>query len=547
MIQIDISSFPKKLEQIDKLKFDLILKTIKITLLKQIKNPSYQNNFNLQKSLKRSLLLTHFLLEDKSSFEIVLKELRTEELKIREKESLYFDLVLLQSKPIITSKDEFLKNFEYDKLIGINMKWHLLFPNNLKRKYKAQLTHLAKFDWQASPEKYITLLELIIDWFYRLPSKTIFLKIVETKLSQVNKNLNRFWDLRTFDLTSIKRKLSPVNVAIWDTGVDSDSIKNISSNLSLGFDKNCNPTKEPLMPLDNINEKEWKLYRGFLDLKLAKKSSATKYFLQALAQYEEADVVRLRSIVNQLTVYCHGTSVASVASKRNPVIEIVPIRISFDPNQAFPTLYTVKRIENEVKMHQEVFNWLQHHKIPIVNVSWNIRAQDIETSLMNTGVIDKDERTILTKKLFGSLKKSLYEGIKSCSNTLFVIGAGNSNSAIEEEGTIPNNFNLPNLIAIGAVNHNGKRTGFTSIGKNVQLYANGSYVDTTIPNGYKTQASGTSLAAPQVCNLVATMLSLCPKTSVIELKECMLENADRMPEEDILVLNPKKTIEQILR
>ena len=335
-------------------------------------------------------------------------------------------------------------------------------------------------------------------------------------------------------------------MVVWDTGVDKSCIKNISSNLFLSYDENCKPVKEPLMPLDNINEEEWKLYKGFLDLKFAKKSNAAKYFLKELTQYDEMDMIRLKSIVNQLTVYCHGTSVASVVSQRNPSIEIVPIRISFDANQAFPTLYTAKRIENEIKMHKLVFNWLKFHKIPIVNMSWNHRAQDIETSLMNTGMVNKQKRTILTKKLFTVLKKSLYEGIKSCSNTLFVIGAGNSNSVVEEEGFIPSSFILPNLITIGAVNHNGKRTGFTSIGKNVQIYANGSYVNTTIPNGYKVQSSGTSIAAPQVCNLAATMLSICPKMSIISLKKYMLENADKMPEEEILVLNPKKTIEQIL-
>ena len=87
---------------------------------------------------------------------------------------------------------------------------------------------------------------------------------------------------------------------------------------------------------------------------MQKKSNAAKHFLKELTQYDEIDMIRLKSIVNQLPVYCHGTSVASVVSQRNPFIEIVPIRISFDANQAFPTLYTAKRIENEIKMHKFV-------------------------------------------------------------------------------------------------------------------------------------------------------------------------------------------------
>lgn len=546
MIKLNTSTFPKELNQIDNQTLTPILKKIKADIEKHLKNLPTKGNQNHQNALKRCLLLSYFLLKDKVNFEQALKDIKFKEHKTGEKAILYFDLLLIQSKQSITFSKGFPDNIAYDKLVGTYAKWHLLFPNLLKNKYERQIKQFAKSEFKVSPTKYLTFLELLIDWLHRLPAKADFLKAVENKLSQHNKSLTHFWDSRTFDLASLHQDLSPVKVAVWDTGVDPNCITNISSDLFLSYDENCQLTQEPLMTLNNIGEQEWQLYKGFADLKAARKSAVANYFLKEIANYEAADMIRLRSIINQVNIYSHGTTVASVAGQRISSIEIVPIRVTFDTNQIFPTLYTVEWIEKAIKMHQEVFSWLQQHQIPIVNISWNHRAQDIETSLMNTGVTHPQERKTLAKKLFADLKESLYEGITNCPVTLFVVGAGNSNSIVEEEDFVPSSFQLPNVLSIGAVNHQGKRTGFTSIGKNVQLYANGSYVDTVIPNGSTIQTSGTSIAAPQVCNLAAMMLSIRPTLSVLKLKQYMLQYADRMLEENILVLHPKRTIEQLL-
>ena len=546
MIKLDTSIFPKELKKINNKTLPPILKTLKSDITNQLKDLPTIDSHNNQKSLKSCLLLTHFLLKEKVNFEQVLKEIKSKELKTAEKELLYFDLVLLQSDLSLPANQVLPNNIAYDQLLGINTKWNLLFPNLIKNKYERQIKQSTKSDFKVSPIKTLGLLELIIDYCYRLPTKANFIKAIEQKLSQYNQSITHFWDIRTVDLKNINKKLAPVKVAIWDTGVDRNSLKNSFSDLSLSYDINCQLTQEPLMPLNNIGAQDWQLYKGFCDLKTAKKSDAANYFLKEVANYEEADMTHFRSIIGQINLYSHGTSVASVAAQGNPFIEIAPIRITFDSNQFFPSLYTAQWIDNALRMHQTVFTWLKEHKIPIINLSWNHREQDIETSLMNTGISDPQERTTLAKKLFEDLKENLYEGIKNCSNTLFVVGAGNSNSVVEEEDFVPSSFQLPNLISIGAVNHLGKRTHFTSIGKNVQLYANGSYVDTVIPNGIDIQSSGTSIAAPQVCNLAATMLSICPTLSILELKEYMLQYADRMPAEDILVLNPKRTIEQVV-
>ena len=60
------------------------------------------------------------------------------------------------------------------------------------------------------------------------------------------------------------------------------------------------------------------------------------------------------------------------------------------------------------------------------------------------------------------------------------------------------------------------------------------------------QSSGTSFAAPQVTNLAATLLSIAPKMSPALIKKYLIDNADKKEEEGILLLNPKRVLEQVL-
>jgi len=179
-------------------------------------------------------------------------------------------------------------------------------------------------------------------------------------------------------------------------------------------------------------------------------------------------------------------------------------------------------------------------------MSWGHRKIDLKNSLQNTGHKNSKSLEKLVHKLFESLRESLFKGIQNCSNTLFITGAGNSNSVLEEEDFIPSSFNLPNLIVVGAVNYKRERTDFTTIGKNINVYANGSNVSTIIPGGHSVNASGTSLSAPQVSNLAGVILTINPNLTSESVKKYILENTDSDTKEGIHIINPKKTIDTIL-
>jgi len=47
--------------------------------------------------------------------------------------------------------------------------------------------------------------------------------------------------------------------------------------------------------------------------------------------------------------------------------------------------------------------------------------------------------------------------------------------------------------------------------------------------------------------LAATLLSIAPKMPPVLVKKYLIDNADKKEEEGILLLNPKRTIEQVLK
>jgi len=109
---------------------------------------------------------------------------------------------------------------------------------------------------------------------------------------------------------------------------------------------------------------------------------------------------------------------------------------------------------------------------------------------------------------------------------------------------IPSGIEGPNVLTVGAVDSSGKPTGFTTFGKGVTIYANGFEVESYVPGGKRFKYSGTSMAAPNVTNLVGKVLAVNPKLSTAEVIAVIRGSADPMPGyEGRFIINPKKTVE----
>ncbi|MBQ8382999.1 MAG: S8 family serine peptidase [Clostridia bacterium] len=110
---------------------------------------------------------------------------------------------------------------------------------------------------------------------------------------------------------------------------------------------------------------------------------------------------------------------------------------------------------------------------------------------------------------------------------LLVCSAGNNAQNNDNIDHYPSNYDLPNLIAVGASNMSDKMYDSSNYGVNtVDLFAPGEQIYTTFTNHVCARSDGTSMAAPYVTGVAALLLSLHPDLTPAELKHIILNSAE---------------------
>jgi subtilisin family serine protease len=113
---------------------------------------------------------------------------------------------------------------------------------------------------------------------------------------------------------------------------------------------------------------------------------------------------------------------------------------------------------------------------------------------------------------------------------LFVAAAGNSRSDNDRYPHYPSSYEVSNVLAVAATDHNDALSSFSSYGAtSVDLGAPGSSIYSTTPgNGYGYK-SGTSMATPQVSGAAAVIKSLDPNLDAEDIKQRIMDSVDPLP------------------
>ncbi|WP_375771957.1 S8 family peptidase [Archangium gephyra] len=141
----------------------------------------------------------------------------------------------------------------------------------------------------------------------------------------------------------------------------------------------------------------------------------------------------------------------------------------------------------------------------------------------------------------GTAPQSLQDIVSAAASrgSIFVIAAGNENTNATD--TFP--CNMQNVICVGSVRFNGKRSSFSNYGPPVDVMAAGGQVSedlngdsfpdgvlSTLANASRQpdyeRYNGTSMAAPHVAGIVGLMLAVSPDLSFSQVETILKETAD---------------------
>jgi hypothetical protein len=365
------------------------------------------------------------------------------------------------------------------------------------------------------------------------------------------------WNARSVSLKA-DRKLTPVVIGIWDSGVDSKvypkklfvdpTAADPLDRNGIAYDLHSNRVHGDLYPLGADAKRLPELksqIKGILDMEAAVDSPEATALKKKMSTLPQDKVKPFMEDLELFGNYIHGTHVAGIASKGDPFARLLIARITFDYH-LIPEKPTVEQARKDVIADQATVDYFKQHNVRVVNMSWGGSLKEVEEALEENGVGDPVERKKEAREIFDIGKDGLYNALKSAPDILFVTAAGNSDNDVNFDEVIPSSFDLPNLITVGAVDQAGEETSFTSFGKNVIAYADGFEVDSPIPGGSHLKLSGTSMASPEVANLAAKLFALDPTLTpdqVIDLIKAGLE--PNPTDKRILLLNPKKSIEAL--
>lgn len=363
----------------------------------------------------------------------------------------------------------------------------------------------------------------------------------------------------------------PVVIGVWDSGVDTsvfsqDQVWTNPKETPNGKDDDANGFVDDVhgIAFDLQNEKTpsilhssdalvmsyaegLKLMKGWSDLSSAIDSEDAAKLRKHISGLPADKVGEFTEDLGLMGNISHGTHVAGIAADGNPFARLLAARLTFDWKNIPQFAPTEELAKRTAQMYQETVDYFRAQGVRVVNMSWGGDVKSIESELERKGVgKTPEERQEMAARFFKIGADGLEKAMRSAPEILFVAAAGNSDNDNAFAQFIPSGLNVPNMLTIGAIDETGKPTGFTTFGKNVSLYANGFEVESFVPGGTRLRFSGTSMAAPQLANLVGKMLAVRPSLTPAQVIDIVKNGAVPMEGyEGRYIIHQKRTMEKV--
>lgn len=389
----------------------------------------------------------------------------------------------------------------------------------------------------------LTMLELI-------PLKDSLVEAFGSYLSANHKEKADIWAARGVRLEPGK-SYAPVNIAVWDSGVDTAIFKNQlvrdkdGQPAVIAYDLYSRKTTGELYPFPadrarKVPELKHQV-KGLLDMQANIDSPEASGMKKELAALKPDQVRPFIEQISEVGDYMHGTHVAGIAMDGNPYARLVVGRITFDFKMIPDPCPSHELSERSSVAAMDYVNFFKAHHVRVVNMSWGGSVKDEEAGLERCGVGKTvDERKQTARELFEIEKRGLEKAFASAPEILFVTAGGNANNDATFNEFIPSSIRLPNLITVGAVDKAGDEAPFTSYGPTVVVHSNGYEVESYVPGGDRMKLSGTSMASPNVVNLAAKILAVNPRLQPADVIRIIRDTADTTADGRRHLINPAK-------
>lgn len=437
----------------------------------------------------------------------------------------------------------------------------------IRAQVSAALDPATKASGQLSDEQIKGIIAARVALRYLVPYNQETAAVIGRYIASHQTSRANIWLARAVTLPT-NSTVQPVVLAVWDEGVDvalfpgrlfvnakekadgrdDDGNGYVDDVHGISFDEHDQPAIGPLLRFDDFypgREAELReLAIGRSDSISNRPTAAAAAFRQRAAGIKSEQVAPLMEAgMFYDGYYSHGTHVAGIAMRGNPAARLLVIRQNSNGYHTKPPAFTDETVRRYAHNVKAIIAYMHEQHVRVVNMSFGDSLGDIEKSLEANNIgATPAERSAMAVKTLGIERDAFVEAMRGAPDILFVPAAGNSNSNLGFAPDVPAGIDLPNVLAVGAVDQYGDAASSTSHGKQVAVYANGYEVESILPGGFHERKSGTSMAAPQVTNLAAKLFALKPSLTPAECSALIKKGATPSADGKLLLIDPRNIV-----